>query len=90
MLVHNNAGTACPPLDDPDDGDISCSHGDGEIPRPGDTCTYTCDDGYMVEGEMTVTCQDDGTWSDETTCELIGNVSTFVLSWGSFIVYCMD
>ena len=31
----------------------------------GDTATYTCDDGYELIGSTTVTCMDDGTWSDE-------------------------
>ena len=64
-------GTACPPLSDPDNGMIDCSLGDDGVANPGDTCTYTCDDGYMVNGDMIVTCGDDGTWSDDTTCRLI-------------------
>jgi len=53
---------------------IDCSLGDDGIANPGDTCTYSCDDDYMVDGDMTVTCGDDGTWSDDTTCILIGMV----------------
>ena len=50
---------------------IDCSLGVDGVPNPGDTCTYTCDDGYMLDGDMTVTCGDDGSWSDDTTCKLI-------------------
>jgi len=53
---------------------IDCLLGDDGVANPNDTCTYTCDDGYMVDGDMTVTCDDDGTWSDDTTCKLIGIV----------------
>jgi len=61
----------CPLLSDPDNGMIDCSLGDDGEANPGDTCTYTCDDGYMVNGDMIVTCGNDGTWSDDTTCRLI-------------------
>jgi len=67
----HSIGTACPPLSDPDNGMIDCSLGGDGVANPGDTCTYTCDDGYMVDGDMIVTCGDDGTWSDDTTCRLI-------------------
>ena len=55
----------CPPLvDAPCNGDINCSLGDDGQPNPGDTCTYTCDDGFgLQEGSTTRTCQNDGTWS---------------------------
>ena len=55
----------CPPLvDAPRNGDIDCSLGDDGKANPGDTCTYTCDDGYgLQEGSTTRTCQNDGNWS---------------------------
>ena len=28
------------------------------------TASYTCDDGYILTGSVTVTCQADATWSD--------------------------
>ena len=41
-----------------------------EDSRPlGTMATYTCSTGYMVVGSVTVTCQGDRTWSDNTTCE---------------------
>ena len=31
----------------------------------GDTATYSCNDGFSLNGvDMVVTCQDDGEWSD--------------------------
>ena len=55
----------CPPFDDgPNNGDIDCSLGPDEQPNPGDTCMYTCDDGYRLqEGSTTRTCQNNETWS---------------------------
>ena len=61
----------CPPLTTPDNGDIDCSvGGDGEA-NPGDTCTFTCDDGYELGGSTSRTCGDDGSWSgNDTTCTI--------------------
>ena len=49
---------------------ITCSLGGDGVPGdPGDTCTYTCNNGYELTGSMTRTCQSDGTWSgSDTTC----------------------
>ena len=37
---------------------------------PGDTCTFTCDDGFEISGTQSRTCQDGGTWNgvDDTLC----------------------
>ena len=59
----------CPPLTAPDNGDIDCSLGDDGEVNPGDTCTFTCDDGYELGGSTSRTCGDDGSWSgNDTTC----------------------
>ena len=59
----------CPPLTAPDNGDIDCSLGDDGEANPGDTCTFTCDDGYELGGSTSRTCGDDGNWSGtDTTC----------------------
>ena len=56
----------CQPLTDaPDNGSIDCSLGVDGQPNPGDTCTYTCDDGFNLQGgSVTRICQNDETWSD--------------------------
>ncbi|XP_065903900.1 P-selectin-like [Dysidea avara] len=62
-------GPTCPPLTAPDNGDIDCSLGDDGEANPGDTCTFTCDDGYELGGSTSRTCGDDGSWSGtDTTC----------------------
>ena len=58
----------CPSLDEPDNGTLDCSIGDHGIAFPNDTCSYTCDDGFVLEGSVTVVCGDDGVWSDKTKC----------------------
>ena len=57
----------CPVLSAPDNGQISCSPGND---NPGDTCTFTCDDGFEISGTESRTCQNDGTWNgaDDTAC----------------------
>ena len=36
----------------------------------GDVCTFACDDGYVISGSESRTCEGDGNWSgDHTTCE---------------------
>ncbi|XP_078589338.1 sushi, von Willebrand factor type A, EGF and pentraxin domain-containing protein 1-like [Branchiostoma floridae x Branchiostoma japonicum] len=35
---------------------------------------FSCDDGFSLEGETSITCQEDGTWTDEVpTCTAIGD-----------------
>ena len=59
----------CPPLTAPDNGNIDCSLGEDGETNPGDTCTFTCDDGYELGGSTSRTCGDDGNWDGtDTTC----------------------
>ena len=69
-MIHNfYAVPACPPLTAPDNGLIDCLLGDDGEANPGDTCTFTCDDGYELGGSTSRTCGDDGSWSGtDTTC----------------------
>ena len=49
---------------------ISCSLGVDGIANSGDTCSYTCNNGYKLNGSATRTCQIDGSWSDsDPVCE---------------------
>ena len=48
----------CGPLDAPNDGSVSIS---GTI--VGSTATYTCNDGFRLQGQSTRTCQTNGEWS---------------------------
>ena len=47
----------CGPLTAPDNGTIDCSLGSDGIANPGDTCTFTCDDGLELRGSATRECQ---------------------------------
>ena len=50
-------GRVCPTLMPPENGMIDCSLGDDGVPTNGDTCTVTCNDGFMLRGDATRTCQ---------------------------------
>ena len=61
--------TACPVLDDIQNGHVNMS--DGMNYR--DIATYTCDDEYTLIGESTRQCGDKGTWiGTPPTCQLTG------------------
>ena len=48
----------CPPLPDISNGGVSWTGLD-----PGETATYMCDPGFILDGLPTRVCRDDGTWS---------------------------
>ena len=55
----------CGVLGDPDNGQVDTS--DGTTLES--IATYTCNDGFCLEGDSMRVCQPDGTWSgDEPTC----------------------
>ena len=51
--------TACPVLIAPSNGDIAIT-----MTTPGATVSYSCNTGYILDGAMTRTCLENGTWSD--------------------------
>jgi len=44
----------------PDNGMIDCSLGGDGVATNGDSCTVTCNDGFMLRGDATRTCQING------------------------------
>ena len=61
---------SCLPLTDPNNGVINCSLGDDGVPSYEDTCSFTCNTGYVLTGSDTRTCQSNGSWSGiYTTCK---------------------
>ena len=59
----------CPSLTSPTNGMISCSLGGNNIPNPGESCTFTCDASYELNGSGTRNCQNSGSWSgSDATC----------------------
>jgi len=72
--------TCTPLVDSPNNGEIECLLGDDGQPNPGDTCSYTCNAGFVIDGITVRTCQNDATWSGtEPTCRQ-GVVSVFYLT----------
>jgi len=57
------------PLTNPNNGVITCSLGDDVVPSYEDTCSFTCNAGYELNGSDNRTCQSDRSWSGaETMC----------------------
>lgn len=38
----------------------------------GDTATFECNEGYDMEGDPTISCQDGGSWTDVIVCTIKG------------------
>ena len=65
MSVLLSTAIMCPELPAIENGMVSWSG-----LSPGGVATYTCDDGFILVGDPTRICRDDGTWSgEEPTCE---------------------
>ncbi|KAI1891469.1 hypothetical protein AGOR_G00144140 [Albula goreensis] len=62
----------CPSLRAPQDGNMACSaDSPAEFPY-GSTCTFTCADGFQLQGVSSVTCTESAEWSQDTPyCEAI-------------------
>ena len=59
----------CPSLIAPTNGMISCSLGGTNTPNPGESCTFTCNAGYELNGSGIRSCQNHGSWSgSDATC----------------------
>ena len=59
----------CPRLDNPANGKRDCPLGDNEVAYYKDICSFSCNTGYELTGDVTRTCQSDGNWSgSEATC----------------------
>ena len=66
---------SCPSLTDPNNGVIICPLGDDGVPSFEDTCSFTCNTGYVLTGSDTRTCQGDGSWSgSDDVCTRGGGV----------------
>ena len=50
----------CPELTDPENGQVTWTG-----LTPGSTATYSCDDGYALDGAQNRTCQDNDTWTSQ-------------------------
>ncbi|XP_065899234.1 uncharacterized protein [Dysidea avara] len=57
----------CPSFTNPNNGVMTCSLGDDGVPTYEDTCSFTCNTGYVLTGNDTRACQSDGNWSGTDT-----------------------
>jgi len=53
----------CQSLSDISNGNVACSLGDDRVPSYQDTCTVTCNSGYILIGSDIGICQSNGSWS---------------------------
>ena len=74
----------------PENGMIDCSLGDDGVPTDGDTCTVTCNDGFVLRGDATRTCRINRrgrNWSgNEARCEE-GMQQTVSTTYGAIIYH---
>ena len=54
---------------------MSCSLGDDGVPSYEDTCSFTCNTGYELNGSDTRICQSDGGWSGSDAVCRIGKIN---------------
>ena len=54
---------SCSSLTNPNNGVINCSLGDDGVSSYEDTCSFTCNTGYELNGSDTSICQSNGSWS---------------------------
>ena len=75
----------------PMNGMIDCPLGDDGVLSYEDTCTATCDTGYMLTGDAMRTCQSDGMFNGtEATCnrgKLCGCLNYTILIQIIFLQY---
>ena len=65
FIVSYTVAVDCGNLANPTNGEVDLT---GTIVDS--TATYSCDDGFTLQGQSTRTCQDDGQWSGSApTCE---------------------
>ena len=61
----------CLLLTNPNNGMLSCSLGGDGLTNPGDTCVFTCNNGYELIGNDMRICLPNGTWSgSDPVCEI--------------------
>ena len=69
LIVVLSIIVTCSPLNQPANGMIDCLLRGDNIANLGESCTFSCDNGFMLRGSVTRTCQNDSSWSGiETTC----------------------
>jgi len=59
----------CPPIQAPQFGFVNCDD-DGEF-NTGDTCIFSCQDGFELGKTVTRTCNEDGNWAPFLEAECV-------------------
>jgi len=61
--LYYNPVVTCPPLSNIANGMMNCSLGVDGVPSFQDTCTFTCNQGFRLLGDVTRMCRSDESWS---------------------------
>ena len=78
---------SCQTLDSPSNGTVSCSLGDDGVPSYEDSCSFTCDIGYVLTGSDTRTCQSNGSWSgSDVVCSRGEYMASYVYTNDQFLI----
>ena len=70
----NYVDIRCDILPTPVNGEITCRSGRVGVGYEGDTCSFTCNNGYELTGSDTRTCLSNGSWSGSDDVCRRGNV----------------
>jgi len=69
MILRTTYIQDCQPLTNPLNGKSNCSLKDGKVFSHQDTCSFTCNTGYVLSGSDTRVCQSNGIWNGtEAVC----------------------
>jgi len=74
----------------PQFGSINCSLGEDGVPTLGDTCSFSCDDGYNIGTTTVNTCNDKGNWTPSLSAECVIGKFYYSIIWNSLkiIILC--
>ncbi|KAM4722853.1 P-selectin-like [Rhinophrynus dorsalis] len=81
-LTPTCSAVSCQALQSPSYGQMNCSHVFGDF-QYNSSCSFTCDNGFVLNGSESVVCQASGAWSDLTpTCAAVSCQALQSLSYG--------
>ena len=87
-MWHSILLVPCPSFTAFNNGGITCSLGDDGVPSYEDTCSFTCDTGYVLTGSNSRTCQSDRAWSGSMTMCTRGVYYLYLYTYIHWYFHC--